>query len=85
MHCTCAECHLSQFCDLENGSKRRAVKRALRKAAEEDTDNRERPGLTQQVSAELDIFMQAVHDTELAHSVEATHKLLNNRDVDYER
>uniref|UniRef100_A0A1B0GCA0 CRAL-TRIO domain-containing protein n=1 Tax=Glossina morsitans morsitans TaxID=37546 RepID=A0A1B0GCA0_GLOMM len=41
--------------------------------------------LTHQVSAELDIFIQAIHDTEFPNSVEATQKLLDDQGVDYER
>ncbi|XP_046866240.1 guanine nucleotide exchange factor DBS isoform X2 [Drosophila willistoni] len=41
--------------------------------------------LTHQVSAELDIFIQAIHDTEFPNSVEATRKLLEDQGVDYAR
>ncbi|XP_030557055.1 guanine nucleotide exchange factor DBS isoform X2 [Drosophila novamexicana] len=41
--------------------------------------------LTHQVSAELDVFIQAIHDTEFPNSVEATKKLLEDQGVDYAR
>ncbi|XP_032590893.1 guanine nucleotide exchange factor DBS isoform X3 [Drosophila grimshawi] len=41
--------------------------------------------LTHQVSAELDVFIQAIHDTEFPNSVEATRKLLEDQGVDYAR
>ncbi|XP_061393658.1 guanine nucleotide exchange factor DBS-like, partial [Musca vetustissima] len=41
--------------------------------------------LTHQVSAELDIFIQAIHDTEFPNSVEATQKLLDDQGADYQR
>ncbi|XP_065368625.1 guanine nucleotide exchange factor DBS isoform X3 [Calliphora vicina] len=41
--------------------------------------------LTHQVSAELDIFIQAIHDTEFPNSVEATQKLLDDQGTDYQR
>lgn len=41
--------------------------------------------LTHQVSAELDIFIQAIHDTEFPNSVEATQKLLDDQGSDYNR
>ncbi|XP_037929006.1 guanine nucleotide exchange factor DBS-like, partial [Teleopsis dalmanni] len=41
--------------------------------------------LTHQVSSELDIFIQAIHDTEFPNSVEATQKLLDDQGADYDR
>ncbi|XP_030369624.1 guanine nucleotide exchange factor DBS isoform X2 [Scaptodrosophila lebanonensis] len=41
--------------------------------------------LTHQVSAELDVFIQAIHDTEFPNSVEATRKLLEDQGTDYAR
>ncbi|XP_017865480.1 PREDICTED: guanine nucleotide exchange factor DBS isoform X3 [Drosophila arizonae] len=41
--------------------------------------------LTHQVSAELDVFIQAIHDTEFPNSVEATKKLLEDQGIDYAR
>ncbi|KAM7344260.1 guanine nucleotide exchange factor DBS isoform 6-T10 [Cochliomyia hominivorax] len=41
--------------------------------------------LTHQVSAELDIFIQAIHDTEFPNSVDATQKLLDDQGLDYQR
>ncbi|SPP75963.1 guanine nucleotide exchange factor DBS isoform X2 [Drosophila guanche] len=41
--------------------------------------------LTHQVSAELDIFIQAIHDTEFPNSVEATKNLLEAQGTDYTR
>ncbi|XP_022218469.2 guanine nucleotide exchange factor DBS isoform X2 [Drosophila obscura] len=41
--------------------------------------------LTHQVSAELDIFIQAIHDTEFPNSVEATKTLLEVQGTDYTR
>jgi len=41
--------------------------------------------LTHQVSAELDVFIQAIHDTEFPNNVEATRKLLEDQGVDYAR
>ncbi|XP_051859897.1 guanine nucleotide exchange factor DBS isoform X3 [Drosophila albomicans] len=41
--------------------------------------------LTHQVSAELDVFIQAIHDTEFPNSVEATRKLLEDQGADYAR
>ncbi|XP_017466709.1 PREDICTED: guanine nucleotide exchange factor DBS-like [Rhagoletis zephyria] len=41
--------------------------------------------LTHQVSTELDIFIQTIHDTEFPNSVEATQKLIDVQGSDYER
>ncbi|XP_049309800.1 guanine nucleotide exchange factor DBS isoform X6 [Bactrocera dorsalis] len=41
--------------------------------------------LTHQVSTELDIFIQTIHDTEFPNSVEATQKLIDVQGGDYER
>ncbi|BFG03120.1 guanine nucleotide exchange factor DBS [Drosophila madeirensis] len=41
--------------------------------------------LTHQVSAELDIFIQAIHDTEFPNSVEPTKNLLEAQGTDYTR
>ncbi|XP_055838288.1 guanine nucleotide exchange factor DBS isoform X2 [Episyrphus balteatus] len=41
--------------------------------------------LTHQVSNELDIFIQVIHDTEFPNSVEATQKLLDDQGADYDR
>ncbi|ALC40673.1 CG30440 [Drosophila busckii] len=41
--------------------------------------------LTHQVSAELDVFIQAIHDTEFPNSVETTKKLLEDQGTDYAR
>ncbi|XP_004525940.1 guanine nucleotide exchange factor DBS isoform X6 [Ceratitis capitata] len=41
--------------------------------------------LTHQVSTELDIFIQTIHDTEFPNSVEATQRLIDVQGNDYER
>ena len=41
--------------------------------------------LTQKVSADLDIFIQAIHDTEFPNSVDATQKLLDDQGSEYDR
>ncbi|XP_055918316.1 guanine nucleotide exchange factor DBS-like [Eupeodes corollae] len=41
--------------------------------------------LTHQVSNELDIFIQVIHDTEFPNSVDATQKLLDDQGADYDR
>ncbi|KAL5288825.1 MCF2L family protein [Megaselia abdita] len=41
--------------------------------------------LTHQVSTELDIFIQVIHDTEFPNSVESTEKLIIEQGIEYDR